>query len=498
MNTQLYFNSKQLSFPVLIENLISPDSTAITFEETFSKLDLSKFFKINNYEIRGRKSYNKINMLKLILFNYMEKRYSLREIEKSTKNNIEVMWLTNRMQVTHQTIKNFMDKYLKNNIQEIFIQLIKVIKDNENIEENIIYIDGTKIESRSNKYKFVWRGSIEKYRNNLFKKVTKLIEILKEQYQNYGIDFSTFKTYKIEYINSILKFINFEIEKKNIVFVYGKGKRKTALQRHYENIMAYIKKLNEYNEKLEIMGNDRNSFSKTDHSATFMRLKEDHMLNGQLKPAYNVQIGVSNEYIMNILITSDRSDYNTFIPFLEKFKKIYNFYPKYPVADAGYGGLKNYRFLKENNMELVQKYNMFSKDTKDKKRYSDPNFNFNLKEYGLDLINSKNETLKFKYKSKYGDTYYIKPDGKLKKYNKELVFYQKEAIKNLNSEIGIELRIQRSIQVEGAFGVLKDAFRFRRFKRFGQKNVEMEFYLLAIGYNLLKIHNKKYRITEID
>lgn len=498
MQNHYYYNAKQLSFPVEIESLISPDSVAITFEEVFSKLDLRNFFKVNNFEFRGRKGYNKINMLKLILFNYMEKRYSLREIERSTKNNIEVMWLTNRLQVTHQTIKNFMDKYLKENVQEIFIQLIKVIKENENINENILYIDGTKIESRANKYTFVWRGSIEKYRKNLFKKVTKLIEILKEQYQNFGIDFSTFKTYKIEYIHSILRFINYEIEKKNITFVYGRGKRKTALQKHYETIILYINKLNEYEEKLEIMGKNRNSFSKTDHNATFMRLKEDHMLNGQLKPAYNVQIGVSNEYIMNILISSERSDYNTFIPFLEKYHKIYNFYPKYPVADAGYGGLKNYRFLKENNMELVQKYTMYSKDTRDKKRYSDPNFNLNLKEYGDDLINLNNEVLKFKNKSKYGHSYYFLPNGKIKQYNKELVNYQKEAIKNLSTPFGIELKIQRSIQVEGAFGVLKDAFRFRRFKRFGQKNVEMEFYLLAIGYNLLKIHNKKHRIIEIN
>lgn len=142
------------------------------------------------------------------------------------------------------------------------------------------------------------------------------------------------------------------------------------------------------------MGPDRNSYAKTDKSATFMHMKEDHMRNSQLKPGYNIQIGVADEYILHMDIYQDRSDYKTFIPFLEGFKQSYGYYPKYPVADAGYGGLVNYGYLKLNHMELFQKYTMYSKDTHDKKRMNDPYFALNLIKEGDDFKSPNGDVLK--------------------------------------------------------------------------------------------------------
>lgn len=110
-----------------------------------------------------------------------------------------------------------------------------------------------------------------------------------------------------------------------------------------------------------------------------MHMKEDHMRNSQLKPGYNVQIGVSDEYILHMDISSERNDYKTLIPFLEGYHRAYQRYPKYPVADAGYGGLSNYRYIKENGMKLYQKYSMYEKDTHDKKRMNDPYLGIHLK-----------------------------------------------------------------------------------------------------------------------
>nr|WIF88642.1 transposase [Acholeplasma laidlawii]WIF88718.1 transposase [Acholeplasma laidlawii] len=244
------------------------------------------------------------------------------------------------------------------------------------------------------------------------------------------------------------------------------------------------------------MGPDRNSYAKTDKSATFMHMKEDHMRNSQLKPGYNIQIGVADEYILHMDIYQDRSDYKTFIPFLEGFKQSYGYYPKYPVADAGYGGLVNYRYLKLNHMELFQKYTMYSKDTNDKKRMNDPYFALNLIKEGDDFKSPNGDVLKYVHKNKKGNEVYELPNGKQKEINNENLEYQREVIKNLKSPLGIDLRNQRSIQVEGAFGVIKEAFNVRRFRRRGTVNVKMEFFLTAIGYNLRKYYNKKYRITE--
>lgn len=492
---QVYFNSKQLKLPLLLDIKIAFDSEVRTFDEVFSKLEVNKYL-INDKDNRGRIGYNPVNMLKLILFCQMEKIQSLRAMEKAAKNDIRIMWLTDELMPSHQTIKTFMDKYLVNGVEEIFIELNKYLIKKEQIDISKLYIDGTKIESVANKYSFVWRGSITKFRDKLYKKITNQISILNQRYQDSDIIFNVYDTYNADYLRKIKDFLTNEISKKNISFIYGKGKHKTALQRDYEKIESYYHKLIEYQNHLDIMGDGRNSYAKTDLDATFMHMKEDHMRNSQLKPGYNIQIGVADEYIMHIDISKERNDYKTLIPFLESYYNVYGKYPKYPVADAGYGGLVNYRYLKLNGMELYQKYGMYSKDTKDKKRIKDPYFIFNLVKDKDDYIAPNGERLKFLYRNNRGNDVYLLPDGKYKEINDENLSYQKEVIKNLNTDLGIELRIQRSIQVEGAFGVLKEVFNVRRFRRKGTPNVKLEFYLAAIGYNLDKFHNKRYRATQ--
>ncbi len=155
-------------------------------------------------------------------------------------------------------------------------------------------------------------------------------------------------------------------------FVHGRGHRKTTLQRNYEKLAKYRDKLSEYIEKLSVCGDDRNSYSKTDHSATFMRMKRDYMGNDQLLPAYNVQIGVADEYIAVVDVNHYRSDMDCFEPLMEKFKSIYGFYPKYPIADAGYGSYNNYIYCQEHGMEKFMKFSMYQKETHDEKYRNDP------------------------------------------------------------------------------------------------------------------------------
>lgn len=491
------FNLKQLKLPLSLEIKIPFDSEVRTFDEVFRQLEIKKYL-ITDQDSRGRIGYNPVNMLKLIMFCQMEKIQSLRDMAKAAKNDIRMMWLTDELKPSHQTIKTFMDKYLVTGIDSIFYELTKYLIKKESIDTTKLYIDGTKIESMANKYTFTWRGSIVKFRDKLYKKITKQISHLNERYRGTDIYFDMYESYEADYLLRIKTFLETEIEMNNPTFVYGKGTRKTDLQRDYEHINEYLTKILAYEKHLEIMGPNRNSYAKTDQDATFMHMKEDHMRNSQLKPGYNVQIGVSDEYILHMDISTERSDYKTFVPFLESFKARYHFYPKYPVADAGYGGLMNYRYLKMNEMELYQKYAMYSKDTSDKKRINDLYQQLNLmKNEQGEFIDPKGGTLQFLYRNKQGsDVYYVKRLDKKIQINEENMAYQKEVIKNLKSSLGIDLRVQRSIQVEGAFGVIKEAFHVRRFRRRGIKNVRLEFFLVTIGYNLAKYHNKKYRITE--
>ena len=321
--------------------------------------------------------------------------------------------------------------------------------------------------------------------------------------------------YKIKEIRKLKNRLLGIIDSLGIKFVYGKGQRKSSIQRIYDKFNEYLEKLIEYKEDLDIIGPNRNSYAKTDHDATFMHMKEDHMRNAQLKPGYNVQIGVSNEYIMVIDAFQNGSDQKTFKPLLEKYNLMYDKYPPYPVADAGYGSYDNYSYCKENNMELYQKYGMWSKerDLKFKKLIYNKE-NFRIDKFGnYRCPNNKKFIKLYDYESKYINYSHTKTKYEClycskcrkKKHctsasgNRTISIlngYQEmknQVIENLDSDLGIELRVQRSIQVEGAFGIIKEDMKFRRFTRTGFSGIKLELNLIAIGYNLKKFHNKRYR-----
>ncbi len=492
---QDYYNAKQLKLPLNLGIKIPFDSEARTFDEVFHKSGVEKYLISND---KGRIGYNLVSMLKLVLFCNMINIYSLRGMESAARNDIRLMWLTDEIKPSHQAIGNFINNHLSKSINDIFKEINNYIIKTDNVNTDILYIDGTKIESKANKYTFIWRGSVDKFEAKLHLKITKLMKNLNKEYNPYNISFDYFDIYETSYLIKIKTFIEKEIKNNKITLVYGSGKRKTAQQRFFELLDEYITKLNEYKVHIDIMGKNRNSYSKTDHDATFMRLKEDYMQNQQLKPAYNLQIGVSDEYILSLMISQERSDFNTYIPFLEHYHNLYNKYPKYPVADSGYGSLYNYRYTKLKGMELFQKYGMYEKDTKDKKYLLEEYRPHNLIKISDKVYQTKSgEILDYLYTDKFGkDHYYSKILNKVKVIHEENLRYQKEAIANLTSPLGIELRIQRSIQVEGAFGVIKENYGIRRFRRGGLENVHLEMTLTAIGYNLLKFHNKRYRIIQ--
>ena len=266
-------------------------------------------------------------------------------------------------------------------------------------------------------------------------------------------------------------------------------------------------------------GEDRNSYSKTDTSATFMRVKKDYMGNDQLLPAYNLQCVVADEYIVLPQVFQYATDMDTFVPLMLEFKERYGYFPKYPVADAGYGSFNNYIFCEEHNIEKFMKFTMYDKETKDSK-YHNNEFravNFKIKEGKIYCPNDKE--FKFLYKkpvknNKYGREEEIyecvdcsncpfkdkcrKSSGNRKiSLNHELTSYHQEVIDNLESIHGALLRMNRSIQAEGTFGIIKQDRSYKRIVRRGLNRVKLEIYLISIGHNLYKYYNKLNRTTNI-
>lgn len=522
-NTKENYKPKQLKLPLEIERIIEISDPVYSFSEIVDCIDLNSYFAKKGCKM-GRPRYNRTNLLKVILFSFMENGYlSLRGIEKSCKTDIRYMYLLDDMDApSFATIGNFIRDNLTNSIENIFIDINKVIFSKENVDLTHTYIDGTKIEANANKYTWVWKKSCITNRDNVFKKISEVIEkINNEDLKFQGIKIEKRTEYAIEYLEDILKKYT-ELLGINVDdFVHGRGCKKTVYQRNYEKLEEYKERLKGYARHIEICGEKRGSYSKTDTSATFMRIKKDYMGNDQLLPAYNMQVAVCDEYVAALDVKQYASDMDCFIPLMEKFNAIYGKYPKYPIADAGYGSYNNYLYCEQHGMEKFMKFTMFEKETKNEKYRNNPYRAVNfLQDEDGDLVCPNGKKFKFRNEqhvrgNNYGRTEEIyecescenckykqeccpKANGnRTIRLNRELTKFHEEVIHNLGCIHGALLCMNRSIQAEGTFGVIKCDKSYKRLRRRGMDNVVLEFFMVACGYNLYKYHNKAARMKKI-
>ena len=507
----------QIKLPLDIEISIPSDDPVRLLSAFVEGMDLSDLYA--TYDRIRKNQATPRQMLKISIYAAMNRIYSSRDIESSCKRDINFMYLLDGAPAPdHSTIARFVSLHLSRCSKKIMSEVGTILLDLGEISGENIFIDGTKIESTANKYSFVWKKAVSK---NLQKLTEKLCTFCAECEELYGFklvydDEITFHTLKR------LKKKLREIKKEeNIKFVHGSGKRKPRLQRSIETLEGYIEKLNEYKRHLRICGK-RNSYAKTDTDATFMRMKEDAMLNGQLKPAYNLQHGVDAEYVTWLDIYPNPTDTLTLIPFLKDMEKHLSFKYKNIVADAGYESEENYVFLEKNgqagyikpqNYELSKQRN-FRKDISRRENMDyDPTTDTYKCKNGkiLKAVSKKAENTATGYRREV--TIYecescrrcpykkacIKGNNcktPLKDRNKKLSVSRKleekraECLERITSEYGTQLRMNRSIQAEGSFANVKEDMNFRRYLYRGKENVLAQSTLLAIGFDINKLHHK--------
>ena len=518
-NTNNNYTVRQLKLPLEIEKLIDISDPVYTFCEVMDHIDLSKYFVANGYKT-GRPRCDEHKLLKVILFAFMEHGISsLRDIEKLCRNDIRYLYLLDGMKApSFATIGSFIRKELTDSIEQIFLDVNTYIFQKDHVDLEHVYLDGTKIEANANRYTWVWKKSCTKSRGKVFEKISMLLDAMNQEVLGYlNLKLEKREEYAINYVSELLELYRKGTGLEESTFVSGCGHRKSIYQKQYQELQGYLERLKTYAHHIEICGEERSSYSKTDHSATFMRLKRDYMGNDQLLPAYNLQTAVCDEYIAVVDVKPYASDMECFVPLMEKFHKTYGRYPKYPVADAGYGSYNNYLYCEEHGMEKYMKFTMFQKETKDKKYHENPYraVNFQRDESG-NLLCPGGRKFRFKcrrpvYKNQYGRTEELyecescegceyksecspKASGnRTIRMNEELTAIHQEVLSNLESIHGALLRMNRSIQAEGTFGVLKWDRSYKRLFRRGEKNVILELTLISCGFNIYKYHNKKQR-----
>ena len=508
------YNAFQLSLPLDLGIKIDPDDEIVSFLKALEGVNLNRYLKRN--ECRGRKGYDNVMLLKAVLFARMIGSNDLRSLESLCRHDIRFMYITKEETPSFMAFERLLKNYLTVDIDHVFFDISENIGKLMNIDKTVQYIDGTKFEANASKYSFVYKTRIINARKRLFTKITEGIISLNSER---GFDFSYQQFYCAQEIGYIVQYLMECMVKNDISPVYGKGKRKTALQRWYDQFLKYYIKSEEYEYWLDIMG-DRNSCSKTDHDATMCATKIDYYCNtGLSRPCYNAQIAVSGGVIVNADLFQRPADVKTFIPFMERYKEYMGEYPVYPMADAGYGSYDNYMYCLTHKMKLYMKYPMYAKKNEPKFRkkiFSTLNWKTTGEGYKVcpqghvfdqnicETYGDRGEYLRIIQKMGSQESCEGCPlEGECCRSKKHQKTVSRDAVldefhaavdENLSTEFGKELKKQRSIQAEGAFGVIKQDMKFTRFTRRGLKNAKMEFLIVCLGYNLRKYH--KYRLKK--
>ena len=505
----------QLKLPLNIEIIIPEDDSVRLLSQFVEAMDLTDLYS----------TYERINsvsprtLLKIVLYSYMNGDYSSRSMELNCKRDINFMFLLEGQSAPdHATFARFRSIHFAPCSKRILAEMSNTLFELGEVSGETIFIDGTKIEASANKYTFVWKKTVTKNQEKL---LVKLADFIAECEQLYDIKIVYGNTIKMKYVKKLRKKLYALKESENVVFVHGIGKRKTPLQKSIETLEGYLSRFKEYNQKIHICG-ERNSYSKTDHDATFMRMKEDAMGNGQLKPAYNLQHGVDSEYITCLTIGPQPTDTTTLIPFLKDAEEHLKFKYTNITADAGYESEENYLFLEGNgqlsyikpaNYEIskTRKYrnNIEKIENMEYDEEADVYTCRNNQKLTVDHIShSKSKTgyvsEKTIYKCENCESCSYKKEcikgnncktpleerTKILQVAKTFLKYRQEDLKRILSEEGILFRINRSIQAEGSFGNLKQDMQFRRYLSKGTVNVLAESTLLAMARNINKLHNK--------
>jgi len=506
-----YQQHQMTLLPINLDELIPENHMVRVIDRAVDKMNCEPLFA--KYEGGGTSSYNPIMMLKVIVYAYADMTFSSRKISKATRENINFLWLTGNVQLDHMTINRFRSERLKGIIDNIFTEVVSLLIDEKYITFEKYFLDGTKIEANASKYSWVWGKSTKRYKENLKAKVKeKLIEIdmiNNDENSEYGD-------------NDLPEMGNKEINSQAIREAVANIDEKLKMNPDDKKLKSVKKELEtdclprmEKYEKQEEILEDRRSYSKTDTDATFMRMKEDHMKNGQLKPGYNVQIGTENRYITGFGVYQKAGDSTLLKEHLDHLKALHDgTIPKNVIADAGYGSEENYEYFLKEKITPYVKYNTFHKEAS-KKWIEDitksQNWSYD-KDNDVYFCTMKRPLVFMWEQKRKSDNGYeslirvyeclncsgcphrekcVKSDDPFANrrinVNRRLNELKNMARALLTSEMGLEMRSQRPVEVENAFGNIKGNFGVRRFLLRGLEKVKIEWGLYSIAHNMRKM-----------
>ena len=502
-----YDQQQLFLLPPSLDELIDANHPVRVVNEVIERVNIDPL--VAAYAGGGTSSYHPRMMLKVIVFAYLSNIYSSRKIEAALKENILFMWISAMNKPDHNSINRFRTDRLEQPLKAIFVQIVQLLADEGLLDIKELYTDGTKIEANANRYTFVWGKSAQKSRERIKRQMDELWNYAQKVAAEELADTAplAFNAADPKQVEKAIEQIDQALLKKKI-----DPKVRQKLNYAKKNWPDNVRKYEKQDEILKQSQETRSSYSKTDPGATFMRMKEDHMKNGQLKPAYNVQISSNNRYIVNYSIHQSTTDPGTFISHLEQYRALYQQKPREVTADAGYGSEENYAYLEEKQIEPFVKYNYFHKELHAEKKQRQNAFASGNLPYdeqsdtftcpaGKQLYNIGTHREKGKSGYTHVITRYqstgctgcaLRQQCHNSKYdrtinvNHRLREYKRHVKEKLTSERGLQRRRNRPADVEQVFAQIKHNKGFKRFMLRGKEKVSVETGLIAIAHNLAK------------
>ena len=488
-------------FPPSLEELIDKNHPVRVVNQVIDRIDIDAL--LDQFKGGGTSSYHPRMLLKVLIFAYVNNTYSSRKMESALKENIHFMWLSGMSKPDHNTINRFRSERLKDVLKTVFGKVVELLVEAGHLSLKEIYTDGTKLEAQANRYTFVWGKAIKTNKARIEEQLKELwayaegvaAEELKDQTPE------SFAPVSAAQVNETITQIDQALQGKEV-----SKKKRQQLNNAKRTWPSLIER---YAQQEKILGN-RNSYSKTDTDATFMRMKEDHMRNGQVKPAYNLQLSSQHQYIVNYTLHQNATDTTTLPQHLKSFYTLYKSYPEVLVADAGYGSEENYKLLTNRKIKAYVKHNQFDRQQYDGMTdwFRSENLEYDPKKDvvycpigepmkpvagGTRLTQNRFKQTFTTYRAHDCRTCPVRDicnpqsDNRQVDINHNLRKLKRQADTRLRSEQGIAYRKRRPADIEPVFANIKHNKNFRRFMLRGLRKVEIETGLLAIAHNLAKM-----------
>ena len=508
-----YNQGQGLLLPPRLEEMIPADHLVRVVNRVVEEMEISALIK--QYKGGGTSAYHPRMMLKVLIYAYVERIYSSRGIAKALRENVNFMWLSGMNQPDHRTLNGFRGERMKGAIEEVFASVVEVLIKAGHIQLENYYLDGTKIEANANKHRVVWAKRNRRYQEQIREQVKEILEeidrVNEAENEKYGdedlpevdigkkIDSETLKK-TIEKLNERLRNLD-------------EPELKAAVEKMEKNYLPRQRKYEEQERQLA----GRNSFAMADEDATSMRMKEDRGAEKPwAKPAYNVQLGTENQFVVGFSLHQRAGDTTCLIPHLDGLQHHVGRLPKNIIADAGYGSEENYEYLETHHLGNFVKYNTFHREQIKhrkpelirKKMFRSESFPYD--EEKDEFICPANQRLSYRFTRTYTSAngyqserrFYecdhcfacpLKSECTRAKGNRRIQMsfrlrqFRAQARSNLLSDQGKALRCERVTEVETVFGQIKHNQRFRRFLLRGLDKTKTEWGLLCLAHNMKKL-----------